>query len=74
MSPKAHNETEKNARGPPWRSVFAHCPFSPCFSGGCSIYRIWAQGELTIFTSSTSAAAIGNLDRAKEETRAAGSG
>jgi len=40
--------------------------------GGCSTYRIWAQGKLTIFTS-TSAAAIGNLDRAKEETRAAGS-
>lgn len=48
-------------------------PSSPASPGRCSTARIWAQGELTISTS-TSAAAIGNLDRAKEETRAAGSG
>lgn len=55
MSPKAHNETEKNAKGPPWRSVFAHCPFGPCFSGGAppTGYGHRAQDELTIFTSST---------------------
>lgn len=73
MSPKAQNEREKNARGPPWRSVFCSLFFRALYlQGGCSTYRIWAQGELTIFTS-TSAAAIGNLDGAKEETRAAGS-
>lgn len=51
-------------------------PLVPASQGGAPStgYGHRAQGELTIFTSSTSAAAIGNLDRAKEETRAAGSG
>lgn len=35
MSPKALKLTQ-NARGPPWRSFFAPCPWTPCFSGGAS--------------------------------------